>query len=148
MQYKRVGRTGLKISEITLGTMIFGNQVNEADAIKIMDLARRLVQLSGRQVREAIQPDGDIEFAFVGLRPGEKLFEELLIGANPTPTAHPRIMMAHEHFMPWPELQEQLHLLEQAASQDDEESIRLVLKTCVDGFQSPVAHPEPEALAD
>ena len=116
--------------------------------IKIIDLARRLVQLSGRQVREATQPDGDIEFAFVGLRPGEKLFEELLIGANPTPTAHPRIMMAHEHFMPWPELQEQLHLLEQAASQDDEESIRLVLKTCVDGFQSPVAHPEPEALAD
>jgi len=116
--------------------------------IKIIDLARRLVQLSGRQLRDASQPDGDIEFAFVGLRPGEKLFEELLIGANPTPTAHPRIMMAHEHFMPWPELQEQLHLLDQAASQDDEESIRLVLKTCVDGFHSPVAHPEPEALAD
>ncbi len=105
--------------------------------IRIIDLARRLVQLSGLQVRDAQQPDGDIEFAFIGLRPGEKLYEELLIGNNPTPTAHPRIMKAREDFMPWPALQDQLQLLEQAANQEDEEQIRRVLLGCVDGFQSP-----------
>ena len=105
--------------------------------IKIIDLARRLVQLSGLQVRDAQQPDGDIAFALIGLRPGEKLYEELLIGNNPTPTAHPRIMKAHETFMPWPELLAQLQLLQQAASQEDEKQIRCVLQTCVDGFQSP-----------
>ena len=104
--------------------------------IKIIDLARRVVQLSGLQVRDAQKPDGDIEFAFIGLRPGEKLYEELLIGNNPTPTAHPRIMKAHEDVMPWPALLAQLQPLERAAREEDEEKIRRVLHTCVDGFQS------------
>ncbi len=102
--------------------------------VKIVDLARRLVELSGLQVRDAQHPDGDIEFAFIGLRPGEKLYEELLIGDNPTPTTHPRIMKAHEDFMAWPEFLAQLQQLQQAADAEDVQAIRAVLRTCVHGF--------------
>lgn len=111
------------------------------EPVKIIDLARRLVGLSGLQVRDAQQPDGDIELAFIGLRPGEKLFEELLIGDNPTDTDHPRIMKAHEDFVAWPELQSHLQRLQQAASDEDVESIRLVLRTCVHGFHD---QPSPD----
>ena len=104
------------------------------DPVKIIDLARRLVELSGLQVRDGRQPEGDIEFAFIGLRPGEKLYEELLIGDNPTPTSHPRIMKAHEDFMAWPELMASLQQLSQAASAEDVIAIRSVLQACVHGF--------------
>jgi FlaA1/EpsC-like NDP-sugar epimerase len=102
--------------------------------VKIIDLAYRLVELSGLQVRDAQQPDGDVEITFIGLRPGEKLYEELLIGENPTPTAHPRIMMAREAFMTWPALQSQLQQLQQAANAEDRQAIKAVLCTCVQGF--------------
>lgn len=111
------------------------------EPVKIIDLARRLVGLSGLQVRDAQQPDGDIELAFIGLRPGEKLYEELLIGDNPTDTDHPRIMKAHEDFVAWPELQSHLQRLQQAASDEDVESIKLVLRTCVHGFHD---QPSPD----
>ena len=112
------------------------------EPVKIIDLARRLVSLTGLKVRDANQPDGDIELQIVGLRPGEKLYEELLIGNNPTPTAHPRIMTAHEDFMPWPELESQLAQLHEAAEAEDETGIRVVLKNCVHGF-----HEEPAAVS-
>ncbi len=102
--------------------------------VKIIDLAQRIVELSGLKVRGPQRPDGDIEFTFIGLRPGEKLYEELLIGNNPTRTAHPRIMKAHEDFMPWPELQPQLQFLHDAAGREDEAAIRRVLSACVQGF--------------
>ncbi|TXT39075.1 MAG: polysaccharide biosynthesis protein CapD [Comamonadaceae bacterium] len=102
--------------------------------VKILDLAYRLVELSGLQVRDAQQPDGDVGIEFIGLRPGEKLYEELLIGDNPMPTAHKRIMKAHESFMSWPELQTQLQQLMQAAESEDEAGIRTVLHICVQGF--------------
>jgi FlaA1/EpsC-like NDP-sugar epimerase len=102
--------------------------------IKIIDMARRLVQLSGLRVRDAEQPDGDIELAFVGLRPGEKLYEELLIGDNPMPTAHTRIMKAHEAFMSWPDLQHQLLQLQLAAEAENVPGMRAVLRACVQGF--------------
>jgi FlaA1/EpsC-like NDP-sugar epimerase len=97
-------------------------------------MARRLVQLSGLKVRDAQQPDGDIALAFVGLRPGEKLYEELLIGNNPMPTAHTRIMKAHEAFMTWPDLQHQLQQLQQAAETENVPAMRAVLHGCVQGF--------------
>jgi FlaA1/EpsC-like NDP-sugar epimerase len=87
-------------------------------------------------VRDAEQPDGDIEFSFVGLRPGEKLYEELLIGDNPTATAHPRIMKAHEDFMVWTELTSHLQQLQEAAVEEDIETVRHVLRTCVHGFHN------------
>lgn len=102
--------------------------------IKIIDMARRLVQLSGLRVRDAQQPDGDIELAFVGLRPGEKLYEELLIGDNPMPTAHTRIMKAHEAFMTWLNLQTQLKQLQLAAKTENVPAMWAVLHACVQGF--------------
>jgi FlaA1/EpsC-like NDP-sugar epimerase len=109
--------------------------------VKIIDLARRLVALSGLQVRDADHPDGDIDIAVVGLRPGEKLYEELLIGDDPTPTAHPRIMKAHEDFMPLADLQLQLQALQHATTQEDQAAIRAVLHTCVHGFHEQAETP-------
>ena len=73
--------------------------------VKITDLARRMITLSGLSVRDAQNPDGDIEITFSGLRPGEKLYEELLIGDNVTGTEHPKICTAREEFLSWTELQ-------------------------------------------
>jgi FlaA1/EpsC-like NDP-sugar epimerase len=119
------------------GAMATGGDVfvlDMGEPVRIVDLARRLVALSGLRVRDAAQPDGDIEIAFVGLRPGEKLYEELLIGDNPTPTSHPRIMKAREDFMHWPDLQEQLGLLQTAATDENLVAIKAVLQVCVHGF--------------
>ena len=126
----------LQAAAMARGGEVFVLEMGEP--VKILDLARRLVELSGLQVRDAANPDGDIELSFIGLRPGEKLYEELLIGNNPSPTDNPRIMKAHEEFMPWPALRAQLDLLEHAASSHNEQAIRAVLKTCVQGF-----HEEP-----
>jgi FlaA1/EpsC-like NDP-sugar epimerase len=104
------------------------------EPVKIIDLARRMVELSGLKVRDATNPDGDVEIKVTGLRPGEKLYEELLIGDNPTPTAHPRIMKAHEDYLAWPDLEAQLHALQQAARADDVQGIKAVLSRCVHGY--------------
>ena len=102
--------------------------------VKIVDLARRMVELSGLRVRDASHPDGDIEIAITGLRPGEKLYEELLIGDNPAPTDHPRIMKAHEDYLDWPTLAPYLQTLQQAAEAGDVPAIKAVLQTCVQGY--------------
>ena len=104
------------------------------EPVKIMQLARRMVELSGLRVRDALAPDGDIEISITGLRPGEKLYEELLIGDNPLPTAHPRIMKAQEEFLPWPQLELQLEALRQAVDQADVAGIKAVLGDCVQGY--------------
>lgn len=80
--------------------------------VRIRDLAETMVRLSGLSVRDEAHPDGDIEIVQVGLRPGEKLYEELLIGDNPTRTNHPRIMRAQENMMPWAYLRHELELME------------------------------------
>jgi FlaA1/EpsC-like NDP-sugar epimerase len=122
----------LQAAAMATGGEVFVLDMGEP--VRILDLARRLVGLSGLSVRDAAQPDGDIEFSFIGLRPGEKLYEELLIGNNPTATAHPRIMKAHEDFMAWPELMIQLEQLQQAARAENVVAIRLLLRACVHGF--------------
>jgi FlaA1/EpsC-like NDP-sugar epimerase len=121
------------------GAMGLGGDVFLLDMgqpVKIIDLARRMVELSGLRVRDTDHPDGDIEIAITGLRPGEKLYEELLIGENPESTAHPRIMKAHEAHVAWPILQLHLATLRQAADADQLDAIKAVLKTCVQGYQS------------
>ncbi len=83
------------------GAMGQGGEVFVLDMgqpVRIIELARRMVELSGHAVRDEANPDGDIEIEITGLRPGEKLYEELLIGDDPSPTAHPRIMKAREGF--------------------------------------------------
>ena len=82
------------------------------DPVRIVDLARSMIRLSGLSVREAEHPDGDIEIVETGLRPGEKLYEELLIGNNPQRTNHPRIMRASEGLLPWTELSAMLKQLD------------------------------------
>ena len=126
----------LQAAAMATGGEVFVLDMGEP--VRILDLARRLVGLSGLSVRDAAQPDGDIEFSFIGLRPGEKLYEELLIGDNPTATAHPRIMKAHEDFMAWPELMIQLEQLQQAARAENVVAIRLLLRACVHGFHDEV----------
>ena len=119
------------------GAMASGGEVfvlDTGEPVKIIDLARRMVELSGLKVRDAANPDGDVEIKVTGLRPGEKLYEELLIGDNPTPTAHPRIMKAHEDYLAWPDLEAQLHALQQAARADDVQGIKAVLSRCVHGY--------------
>lgn len=92
---------------IQAGAMAKGGEVYVLDMgqpIKIFDLARTMINLSGLTIRDAKNPDGDIEIREVGLRRGEKLYEELLIGDGAVPTDHPRIMMAHEPFLEWDRL--------------------------------------------
>lgn len=107
------------------------------EPVKIIDLARRMVELSGMRLRDAEHPDGDIEIVVNGLRPGEKLYEELLIGDNPSSTVHPRIMKAHEDFLDWPTLEKHLEALHQGAESGDIGLIKTVLKSCVQGYGEP-----------
>ena len=122
---------------IQAGAMAKGGDVFVLDMgqpVKIMDLARRMVELSGLTVKDEQNPDGDIEIAVTGLRPGEKLYEELLIGADPKPTSHPRIMKAHEAFIPWVELEAKLNALEMAVNVNDVGVIRLMMQQLVAGY--------------
>jgi len=119
------------------GAMAHGGEVfvlDMGEPVKIMDLARRMIELSGLSLRDEQAPDGDIAIRITGLRPGEKLYEELLIGDNPAPTAHPRIMMAREEFLAWPELEIELATLRAAADTDDVDAIKSVLSRCVHGY--------------
>ena len=119
------------------GAMAAGGDVfvlDMGEPVKIMDLARRMVALSGLRVRDADHPDGDIEITVTGLRPGEKLYEELLIGDNPEPTAHTRIMKAHEDYLAWDDLLPHLTTLRTGAEQADLAAIKTVLQTCVQGY--------------
>jgi FlaA1/EpsC-like NDP-sugar epimerase len=86
-------------------------------------------------VLDDANPNGDIEIKVTGLRPGEKLYEELLIGDNPLPTHHPRIMKAHEDFLPWDELQSKLNVLNGALDVNNVPLIRTLLKDMVPGYQ-------------
>ncbi|MDR0735236.1 MAG: polysaccharide biosynthesis protein [Zoogloeaceae bacterium] len=97
------------------------------EPVKILHLAERMVALSGLTVRDAARPDGDIRIDITGLRPGEKLYEELLIGDNPEATTHPRIMKAREGFLPWPELEAHLARLQAALDANDRPRIRQLL---------------------
>jgi FlaA1/EpsC-like NDP-sugar epimerase len=104
------------------GAMARGGDVFVLDMgkpIRIADLARRMVHLSGLTVRDETNPEGDIEIRYTGLRPAEKLFEELLIGNNVTGSGHPMIMRALEHSLPWGEMQELLQALLIAMGQFD-----------------------------
>ena len=103
--------------------------------VKILDLAKRMVELSGLTVLDSNNPMGDIEIQVTGLRPGEKLYEELLIDDNPLPTSHPRIMKAHEEFLPWDELESKLNILYGALKSNNVPLIRTLLKELVPGYQ-------------
>ncbi len=103
--------------------------------VKIIDLAKRMIELSGLSLKDDINSSGDIAIKTTGLRPGEKLYEELLIGDNPSPTSHSRIMTAQEEFLPWRALEAKLDELDAALSKNDVPLIRMLLKSLVSGYQ-------------
>ena len=104
------------------------------EPIRIVDLAKRMIHLSGLQIKDEAHPTGEIEIIYTGLRSGEKLYEELLIGDDVSETTHPRIMRAQEQVIAWSELEQMLQHLEQASLEDDFEQIRQVLTQAVSGF--------------
>jgi FlaA1/EpsC-like NDP-sugar epimerase len=106
------------------------------EPVRIYDLAKRMIELSGLKVRGEENPDGDIDIEFIGLRPGEKLHEELLIGNNPEPTRHPRIMRAHEDSLPLSTLESKLQGLMHAALMHDETTLKRILQETITGFES------------
>ncbi|MBB6091612.1 FlaA1/EpsC-like NDP-sugar epimerase [Povalibacter uvarum] len=103
--------------------------------VRIADLAKRMISLMGLTVRDEENPDGDIEIIYTGLRPAEKLFEELLIGTNVTGTEHPMIMRAIEHSLPWPQVQQVLDELSVALNRFDCERARQLLMQTVDEYR-------------
>lgn len=122
---------------IQAGSMGQGGDVfvlDMGEPIKIVELAEKMVHLSGFSIRTERNPLGDISIEFTGLRPGEKLYEELLIGDNVEATQHPMIMRANEDFLAWELLKERLDLLLAAVSDDDYPRVRSMLRETVSGY--------------
>ena len=123
---------------IHAGAMAKGGDVFVLDMgkpVKIADLAKRMVELSGLSVRDEENPDGDIEIVLTGLRPGEKLYEELLLGDNPQPTLHPKIQRAQDPFIPWSELETDLATLKILLGHNNVTEILGLLQKLVSGFK-------------
>lgn len=123
---------------IQAGSIAQGGEVHVLDMgepVRILDLARRMIQLSGHKVLDEDHPDGAIRIEFLGLRPGEKLYEELLIGDDVVGTVHPRIMRGNEPIAPWEKVETWLFALEAACENGDCPAIRSILNDAVDGYQ-------------
>ena len=124
---------------IQAGAMAKGGDVfilDMGEPVKIVDLAKNLVQLSGLSVKDENNSKGDIEITYTGLRPGEKLYEELLIGGdNVRKTSHPRIMTAEEVYLPFEQLSDVLLELEEACKAADYIAIRQTLLNAPTGFK-------------
>lgn len=132
---RRINRYFMTIPEaaelvIQAGAMAQGGEVYVLDMgkpIKIIDLARTMIRLSGLREISDEHPDGDIAIAEIGLRPGEKLYEELLIGDDPLPTSHPRIMQAREKHMPYETLMQALSELVEALDEGRAADVRRII---------------------
>ena len=123
---------------IQAGAMAHGGEVfvlDMGEPIKIFDLAVKMIHLSGLSVKDKENPDGDIEIRITGLRPGEKLFEELLIGDNVNKTKHPMIMMAQEDRLSWQQLNKVLEQMQTALDACDQSQLRELLVNIVPGFK-------------
>jgi FlaA1/EpsC-like NDP-sugar epimerase len=133
---------------IQAGSMGQGGEVFVLDMgkpVKIIDLARRMVHLSGLEVRDELHPEGDIAIEIVGLRPGEKLYEELLIGENVEGTSHPLIMRAYEHEVPWSQLTERFLQLDDACRAFDYDEVLKLLGVMVQEYV-PARHGDDDLL--
>jgi FlaA1/EpsC-like NDP-sugar epimerase len=122
---------------IQAGAMATGGDVyllDMGDPVKIIDLARRMVELSGLTVQDEQNPNGDISIVTTGLRPGEKLYEELLINDNPEVTDHPKIRRAREQFHGWPQLSARLDELAELARDGDAKRLKAALSDLVAGY--------------
>lgn len=127
---------------IQAGAMAKGGEVfvlDMGEPVRIRDLALRMIELSGLTLKDDMHPDGDIAIEITGLRPAEKLYEELLIGNAPKPTQHPRIMQAREDCMEWHMLQEVLERLSSAMESNQLDAIKQLLACAVSGYQTSAA---------
>jgi len=122
---------------IQAGAMGTGGDVfvlDMGEPVKIIELAKRLIGLSGLELKDENNPSGDIEIVFTGLRPGEKLYEELLIGNNVSTTLHKQIHRAEEDYLERDDLEKFMDLLKQAEKINDVPELKRVLETVVHGF--------------
>ena len=122
---------------IQAGAMGEGGDVfvlDMGDPVWIHDMARHMIRLSGFDVKDDDNPNGDIEIKFTGLRPGEKLYEELLIGENAMSTEHAQIMRAEEDVQPWSTIERLLQDFDLAAKANDADKVRELLLEAVTGF--------------
>ncbi len=122
---------------IQAGAMGKGGDVfvlDMGESVKIIDLARQMIRLSGFEVKDANNPNGQIEIKITGLRPGEKLYEELLIGDAVEKTTHPRIMTANEVMLSWPELSDILTRMDEACREGDQLTVRQLMLDAPTGF--------------
>jgi FlaA1/EpsC-like NDP-sugar epimerase len=122
---------------IQAGSMGRGGDVfvlDMGEPVKIVELAEKMIHLSGLSIKSDGNPRGDIAIEFTGLRPGEKLYEELLIGDEVVSTRHPMIMSAQEDHLPWDELKERLSVLLAALAEDDYTRVRQLLRETVSGY--------------
>lgn len=123
---------------IQAGALAKGGDVfllDMGEPVKIVDLARRMIELSGLDVKDLHNPEGDIEITEIGLRPGEKLYEELLIDGSPDKTMHPRIFKSHEEFLPFDQLKCRLEELDGILSCNDEKALVVFLERLVSGYK-------------
>ncbi|MBM4114116.1 MAG: polysaccharide biosynthesis protein, partial [Phycisphaerae bacterium] len=123
----------LQAASMGRGGEVFVLEMGEP--VRIVDLARNMILLSGHTVRDAEHPDGDIEIVLTGLRPGEKLYEELLIGRDVDGTAHPQILRSRDSHPGWDATLSLLHELEFAIDQQDEVAARRVLERAVPEYR-------------
>lgn len=136
-------------SQLVLQATAMGGQgevfvLDMGEPVKIGDLAMKMIRLMGLTPKTASDPYGDIEIRYTGLRPGEKLYEELLIGDNPSKTEHPRIMKAYEKSLPWEEVEALLYQLDMACADNDCIKIReLLIKKAPIGY-----HPNDAEMTD
>lgn len=143
LTHKEITRYFMTIPEaaqlvLQAGAMGQGGDVfvlDMGEPVRIIDLARRMVHLCGLEVKSEEHPEGTIEIKEVGLRPGEKLYEELLIGDNVTGTTHPLIMRAQEAELEWPVLQASLAELDSACARFDYENVRRLIQELVQEYQ-------------
>ncbi len=140
--HKEINRFFMTIKEsaelvIQAGAMSKGGEVfvlDMGEPVKIYDLAKKMILLSGLKLKDKDNLNGDIEILITGLRPGEKLYEELLIENNSLPTKHPKIFKAKDEFIPWEELEIEIKNLEKSISENDLRNIIEILRNLVKGY--------------
>ena len=122
---------------IQAGAMGTGGDVfvlDMGEPVKVLDIAKRLIGLSGLELKDEENPDGEIEITFTGLRPGEKLYEELLIGDNVNKTMHKKILRAEEDFLKQDQLNAYLEEIKEVEINNDVQGLKKILKKAVPGF--------------
>jgi FlaA1/EpsC-like NDP-sugar epimerase len=132
---------------IQVGAMATGGDVfvlDMGEPVKIDALARSMIRLTGLEVRDAQCPDGDVAIVYIGLRRGEKLHEELLLGETVSATEHPRIRKSQEPWLPAAKLARLLDVLRAATAKDDADAIRAVLMRAVEGYRPELRHLRPQ----